>query len=530
MTTNLLGSAPAFTANTGVGGAFTIVAFTDPIYLVHGAVLRTIVLTPPTSGTSPVLDSCWVGPAAETGDSYDFDGTQVQVFFNGGNAGVTLTSGGSDITSDDISLTIDATRNLLVSFHNTGACSFRTKSGEFAVASASKSAVSEASTTDKTSYTTSGSQNSLKGLNVDLPSDFSFSNRGVRAGTGFGASIVFSSTQGLPKNRYNGDLLIGMVSVNNGSAHTWPSPWTQFKNHSNNSVTTSLAYCYVDGSETAPTVTWTGNQAARGMIVNYRGAKADPDGIGNTADNGGNNTSSACTSPATTADNSILVAVLSANNMTLNLTNDASGYTAKAAAANISIQDVAIPSSGGSQNFALTLSPSQVWQTFIVELVKDEPVSGDLDTTEAADTFAATGSSTHTGDLAATEAADTFAGTGTPIIIGDMAVTEAAGVFAATGTSGFIGKSGDMAATETADTFAASGYITHTGSLASTEAPDTFASTGVITHIGDMDVTEAPDVFAGSQGISGDMAATEAADVFRATNVVPRKRRLIIIT
>ncbi len=369
MTTDLLSSAPAFTANSGVGGAFTIVAFTDPIYLVHGAVLRTITLTPPTSGTSPILDSCWVGPAAETGDSYDFDGTQVQVFFNGGNAGVTLTSGGSDIVSDDIGLTIDATRNLLVSFHNTAACSFRTKSGEFAVASASKSAVSEASTTNKTSYTTSGSQNSLKALNVDMPSGIDFHNKGIRASQGFGTSLVFSSTQGLPKNRTNGNILLGMVQVNNGSAHTWPGDWTVIDTQQNNGVTQTVAYRYVDGSETAPTITWTGAQAGRGMIVQYRGIKADPDGIGNVAKNGGNSTSSSCTSPATTQDNSVLVALLGSNNMTFGVTNDASGYTARGFGANISIQDAPIPSSGGTADFALTLSPSQIWQIQIIELV-----------------------------------------------------------------------------------------------------------------------------------------------------------------
>ena len=84
------------------------------------------------------------------------------------------------------------------------------------------------------------------------------------------------------------------------------------------------------------------------------------------------------------------------------------------------------------------------------------PVTGTLDATEGADTFAATGTVLVQGALSATEGADVFAAAGTVTVIGSGAASEAADTFAATGT---VLVQGTLAATEAADTFAATGSV-----------------------------------------------------------------------
>lgn len=368
MTTNLLSGAPAFTTNNTFG-AFNIIVKVEPVYLVHGAVLRTITLTPATSGTDGAIDAVWIGPAAKSGDGYDFDGTQVQVKFGGSNS-VTLVAGGSDQVSDDISLTIDASRPLLMAFHNSASGSYRQRSGEFSTNGWSKSGADDTSTTDKTGYSASGNFTSLKALNVDMPTGFDFVSRGVRGSQSLGTSVAFSSTLGLPKNRATNDILIGVVTVNSDiTPINWPGGWTVIDTSHRSGASTSVAYLFVDGSETAPTVTWTGNASATGMIAEYRGVLSGASAIGNHATNNGNSTTASCNSPVTTSPNSKILALLDGTNSTFNGTNEATGYGVIAAEQNIDLSDADVVAQGGTAtNFSLTLSPSQTWTVILVEL------------------------------------------------------------------------------------------------------------------------------------------------------------------
>jgi hypothetical protein len=75
--------------------------------------------------------------------------------------------------------------------------------------------------------------------------------------------------------RTNGNLLIGVVSVSGDTPVTWPTGWTPLDSETAaNNGGFSYAYCYVTDSEVAPTVTWTGIQNARGVVVQYSGAAA----------------------------------------------------------------------------------------------------------------------------------------------------------------------------------------------------------------------------------------------------------------
>lgn len=56
----------------------------------------------------------YIGHAAASGDAYDFDGTQVQVLFSA-SAGGTVSVGG--LTSDEITYSLDETKNLVVAIY-----------------------------------------------------------------------------------------------------------------------------------------------------------------------------------------------------------------------------------------------------------------------------------------------------------------------------------------------------------------------------------------------------------------------------
>lgn len=69
-----------------------------------------LTLSPPSSGASLVLASCWVGMA---NTAPNFDGNQVQVKFAGLN-GVTLTAGGADVVSDPFAASLNTSGSVLV--------------------------------------------------------------------------------------------------------------------------------------------------------------------------------------------------------------------------------------------------------------------------------------------------------------------------------------------------------------------------------------------------------------------------------
>jgi 6-phosphogluconolactonase (cycloisomerase 2 family) len=112
----------------------------------------------PSSGNM-VVSACYIGEQAAAGDAYDFASAPTQVTFNGGSSGFTV--GNTTQDSDQITFTLDETKNYVVSFH--------VSSGNVAAASAGSStwvpyskAGNDASTVNATGYTLqSGSFSSI---------------------------------------------------------------------------------------------------------------------------------------------------------------------------------------------------------------------------------------------------------------------------------------------------------------------------------------------------------------------------------
>jgi hypothetical protein len=135
----------------------------------------------------------------------------------------------------------------------------------------------------------------------------------ARAGPKFvnsGGGTLFNSTSAtgvLPSSRVNGNLLLAHLSVGSATAvPAWPAGWTVIETWTIGTQTGSKAYCYVTGSETAPTVTWTGTAAGMIQIVQISGA-APSSPIGSSSHNSASSASVTCSTITTTRANSLVL-------------------------------------------------------------------------------------------------------------------------------------------------------------------------------------------------------------------------------
>jgi len=104
----------------------------------------------PSSGATMTIDAAYMGHAAVAGDAYDFDGTQVQITFNGGSTGFVAAINTPQV-SDAMTYTYDRTKNFIISVHFSAVSATRSANN---APGYYKDAVNEAGTTDVTGYTT----------------------------------------------------------------------------------------------------------------------------------------------------------------------------------------------------------------------------------------------------------------------------------------------------------------------------------------------------------------------------------------
>jgi len=133
-------------------------------------------------------------------------------------------------------------------------------------------------------------------------------------------------------------------------------------------------------------------------------------------------------------------------------------------------------------------------------------VTGTLARTNTADTGAASGTTTVAGSLARTNANDTSAAAGTTTITGSLATTNANDTLAASGEIGGA-VSGTLATTNANDTSVGSGTTTVAGSLARANTNDTSAAAGTTTIVGALAYANADDTVSAS-GTAGTPTGT----------------------
>lgn len=138
------------TVSTGWNG-FNLRSVIDSSRLsVSGSKVRITVQASSTGGA--VVDHVFIGEQALSGNLWDFDGTQQQLFFNSGSASFTLGTSGQ-VTSDSLVYVIDMTKNLVVAFHFNGASQIEVQGSTAGAAIYFKSSADETSVSAPTGYT-----------------------------------------------------------------------------------------------------------------------------------------------------------------------------------------------------------------------------------------------------------------------------------------------------------------------------------------------------------------------------------------
>ncbi len=261
-----------------------------------------------------------------------------------------------------------------------------------------------------------------------------------------------------------GNLLIAALyrrfsTSNSDFVVTWPDGWTEINTYVTNKnsggtpayICVSYAYRIADGATDGTSITITVNQQSYfyGHIEQYTGNIPTADAIGVHSQHSTFLTNGATASIdgiTSTTDGSTAWVSIFGNNMTFNSATSyfASGtYNNLFAATNMLTADDEFLGAAGdtSATTTIALSPSQEWSTFTLEIRSVGLVpEGDLDVTEARDTFAATGTVPIIATMAANEPVDVFAATGTVPFHSTLAATEASDIFLAVGSDAvFVG-------------------------------------------------------------------------------------------
>ena len=131
--------------------------------------------------------------------------------------------------------------------------------------------------------------------------------KAVNFGAPTTGSLVTTLTPALPPSRVNGNLLLAQININNGTETVaWPGGWTVIENWNTSNQTGSKAYRFVDGTETAPVLTWANAAYCQAEITQISGAK-NPNPIGASSHAGAQGTSVSCPTITTTGANSLVI-------------------------------------------------------------------------------------------------------------------------------------------------------------------------------------------------------------------------------
>lgn len=130
----------------------------------------------------------------------------------------------------------------------------------------------------------------------------------VNTGGSIGSAGAATLSPTLPASRSNGNLLIAICQSKNNAAHSWPGDWSVLEQvNSGTGLTVSLAYRIVDGTESSPTITWTGAVACRALIYQWSGTAGESPFSGGHNSNNGLTSTHSCAGVNTTRSDSRVV-------------------------------------------------------------------------------------------------------------------------------------------------------------------------------------------------------------------------------
>lgn len=200
-----------------------------------------------------------------------------------------------------------------------------------------------------------------------------FVNSGAKQFAASGTTI----TPALPASRVNGNLLIAVISHGVvDKTDTFPAGWTALTSQA--SVTnTSMATAWriVDGTETAPAITWTGSSSAVAQVFQYSGNHPTAP-IGHTHTNTNVSASTTASDAGVTllGTNSLIAVFVGGDTAGGSTIGAATSYTkdvdfvGSGTGGNIAEYSEQ-KASGSSDAFSATTSASRRWNTASIEIV-----------------------------------------------------------------------------------------------------------------------------------------------------------------
>lgn len=267
----------------------------------------------------------------------------------------------------------------------------------------------------------------------------------LNVGTAAVSAGATSRNPALPAARTNGNILIAVVGSKNNATHSiGGTGWASLASQTNSGTGWTVSYWWrvVNGSEAAPTISWTGSAACFGQIVQYTRQNSDTTAPFGTIGTAGTGTGSTHTSTGfnSTRNNSLIIYfdAAIANTAIAQPTSWTERFDAGSATSvtRFAGGDRAITTSGSASGNISVTGAAAAWVQRQFELL--EPIlTGTLAGTESgSDTASVTGLVEITGSLAASETGgDTFAASGDVIISGSLAAQESGSdSFAVSGT------------------------------------------------------------------------------------------------
>ncbi|PBB21129.1 hypothetical protein CK219_00375 [Mesorhizobium sp. WSM4313] len=201
----------------------------------------------------------------------------------------------------------------------------------------------------------------------------------VNSGGGVVANAA-SITPSLPGSRVNGNLLLAYCSITSATATAvWPAGWNVIENWTIGTQNGSKAWRYVDGTETDPTITWTGSTGSMAQVIQISGVdQSNP--IGASSHNSASSASVTCATITTSRANSLVVNYLDVGEVLSPLAPypyrpRSSGGAISPATGCWQISDEFLATSGTvSDSVNMSLFASCQWLNFTTEILATAPV------------------------------------------------------------------------------------------------------------------------------------------------------------
>jgi hypothetical protein len=318
----------------------------------------------------------------------------------------------------------------------------------------------------------------------------------VNAGTRVSSSGATSATPALPASRVNGNLLIAVCGTKNNATHTTATAeWNKIdQRNSGTGWTLSLFWKLVDGTDSAPVITWTGSVANFAIQFQYTGgAPSNP--IGAFLANNGTGSPHTNAGLVATRDESQVIYLGGATANTAygtstGWTENADAGSATGATRHVAGRRNATINTGASSGSISISGATGAWVLYQVELLEPLIFTGNGSLTQGSQEISGSGTRTvpvYSGSGSLTQGSQTISGSGSFVgvnVAGSGALVQGSQTISGSGTRTVPVFQGSGAIIQGSQNIAGSGSFTvpvYSGSGAIIQGSQTISGSGIRT-------------------------------------------------